>query len=88
MQLTEEMEIFELSFIKRGRNRKKVMNALSKGMKTNKQISKETGILQRNVSTTLKQLGEHELVKCTNPKVRQGKLFKLTEKGEELNKFL
>ena len=47
-------------------------------------IAKGTDIMQNHMSATLKQLKEHGLVECINPEVRKGRLYRLTEKGEEI----
>ena len=48
------------------------------------QIAKDTGIVQNHISNTLRQLKEHDLVECINPEVRKGRLYRLTDKGEEI----
>ena len=50
------------------------------------QIAKDTGIVQNHISNTLRQLKEHDLVECINPEVRKGRLYRLTDKGEEVTK--
>ena len=36
----------------------------------------------------LSELKAHELVECINPEVRKGRLYRLTDKGEEVVKNL
>lgn len=48
------------------------------------QIAKDTGIVQNHISNTLRQLKEHDLVECINPEVRKGRLYRLTDEGEEI----
>lgn len=48
------------------------------------QIAKDTGIVQNHISNTLRQLKEHDLVECINPEVRKGRLYRLTDKGDEI----
>ena len=48
------------------------------------QIAKDTGIVQNHISNSLRQLKEHELVECINPEVRKGRLYRLTDKGDEI----
>ena len=50
------------------------------------QIARDTGIVQNHISNSLRQLKEHELVECINPEVRKGRIYRLTEKGDELIK--
>lgn len=42
------------------------------------------GKKQKFVSNTLKLLKELGLIECINPEAKHGKLFRLTEKGEEI----
>ena len=45
--------------------------------------------MQNHISNTLKELKDHELVECiNNPEVRKGRLYRLTDKGELINKKL
>jgi DNA-binding PadR family transcriptional regulator len=40
------------------------------------------------ISKVLAELKAHELVECINPEVRKGRLYRLTDKGDELVKNL
>ncbi len=64
----------------------KAMKSLAHEMKMPSQIAKDTNINPNHISKTLKELKSLELVECVNPKVRIGKLYKLTDKGEEIVK--
>jgi predicted transcriptional regulator len=64
--------------------RKKIVMALSKGPKTPKQLSEETGILLPHVSSSLKILMQNGIVECLTPKLRKGKLYALTEDGKKI----
>jgi len=76
----------ELSFVKASSYRKKVLKSLMEYPKTPTQISDETKIHRNNISNTLKELKQYNIVKCINPEVRKGKLYRLTDKGNELVK--
>lgn len=52
------------------------------------EIAEDTEIFQNHISNTLRQLKEHELIECINSEVRKGRLYRLTDKGEEVNKNL
>lgn len=43
---------------------------------------------QNHISNVLRQLKDHELVECINLEVKKGRLYRLTEKGNELFKNL
>ena len=60
------------------------MHSLAESEKTPKQLSLELGIHQNNVSTTLKQLKEKGLVEVINPRIRKGRIYKLTSVGEDI----
>ncbi len=48
------------------------------------QIAKNSGIRTNHISKVLAELKAHELVECINPEVRKGRLYRLTDKGEEI----
>ncbi len=62
------------------------MKSLDDEVKIPSQIAKDSDILQNHISAVLKQLKEYELVECINPEVRKGRLYRLTDKGEEVTK--
>ena len=49
-------------------------------------IAKDSGIRTNHISKVLSELKAHELVECINPEVRKGRLYRLTDKGEEIIK--
>lgn len=78
----------ELSFVKASSYRKKLLKSLVEYPKTPTQIADEIKIHRNNISNTLKELKQHDIVECINPEVRKGKLYRLTDKGNELVKNL
>lgn len=52
------------------------------------QIAKNSGIRTNHISKVLAELKAHELVECINPEVRNGRLYRLTETGEDVVKNL
>ena len=87
MELSDEM-LKEVGYVQVSTYRTKVMKSLDGEVKIPSQIAKDTDIMQNHMSATLKQLKEHELVECINPEVRKGRLYRLTNKGEEIIKKL
>ena len=83
MEISDEM-LIEKSYVEISTYRTKVMNSLDGEVKIPSQIAKDTGIIQNHMSATLKQLREHNLVECINPEVRKGRLYRLTDKGENI----
>ena len=87
MELSDEM-LKEVGYIQVSSYRTKVMKSLDGEVRMPSQIAKDTNIIQNHLSNTLKQLKEHELVECINPEVKKGRLYRLTDKGEEIIKKL
>ena len=87
MGLSDEMWK-KVGYIQASKYRTKVMKSLDGETKIPSQIAKDTDILQNHMSATLKQLREHELVECINPEVRKGRLYRLTDLGEDIIEHL
>jgi len=87
MDLSDEM-LKELIYVKISKNRTKVMKSLDGEVKIPTQIAKDCDIVTNHISNNLKLLKDHELVECINPEVKKGRLYRLTEKGEEIVKEL
>ena len=85
MELSEEM-LTEISYVQISTYRTKVMKSLDDEVKIPSQIAKDSEIRQNHISKVLAELKAHELVECINPEVRKGRLYRLTDKGEELVK--
>lgn len=85
MELSDEM-LTEISYVQISSYRKKVMKSLEDEVKIPSQIAKDSDIIQNHISATLRQLREHDLIECVNPEVRKGRLYRLTNKGEEIVK--
>lgn len=81
--IDDEM-LVEVGYVISSKYRTKVIKSLAEDTKIPTQIAKDTDILPNHMSATLKQLKENELVECINPEVRKGRLYRLTDKGEDL----
>lgn len=64
------------------------MKSLDGNVKIPSEIANDTEIFQNHISATLRQLKEHDLIECINPEVRKGRLYRLTDKGDDLVKNL
>lgn len=64
--------------------KREILYYLSKGAATPKQISNGTDIRINHVSNYLIRLADDDLLECLNPDAKMGRLYKLTEKGEEI----
>lgn len=87
MNLSDKM-LTEMSYVQISKYRTKVMKALDGDVKIPSAIAKDSGIRTNPISKVLAELKSHELVECINPEVRKGRLYRLTETGEELVKNL
>lgn len=78
----------EMSYVQISTYRTKVMKSLDDEVKIPSQIAKDSEIRQNHISKVLAELKAHELVECINPEVRKGRLYRHTEKGEQIVKNL
>lgn len=85
MQLSDEM-LKEISYVKISSYRTKVMKSLEDDVKIPSKIAEDSDIGQNHISKILAELKAHEMVECINPEVRKGRLYRLTDKGEEVTK--
>ena len=87
MELSDEM-LTEMSYVNISKYRTKLMKSLDGEVLIPSQIAKNSGIRTNHISKVLAELKAHELVECINPEVRKGRLYRLTEKGDDLVKNL
>lgn len=85
MELSDEM-LTEISYVKISKYREKVMKSLDGEVKIPSQIARDSGIRTNHISKVLSELKAHALVECINPEARKGRLYRLTDKGDELVK--
>ncbi|MBE6498613.1 MAG: helix-turn-helix transcriptional regulator [Methanobrevibacter sp.] len=87
MGLSDEM-LTEISYVKISSYRKRVMKSLEDDVKMPSEIARDADIRQNHISKVLSELKAHELVECINPEVRKGRLYRHTDKGEDVVKNL
>ena len=87
MELSDEM-LAEISYVQISTYRTKAMKALEDDVKIPSVIAKDSGIRTNHISKVLSELKAHELVECINPEARKGRLYRHTDKGEEVVKNL
>ncbi|MBU2589818.1 MAG: MarR family transcriptional regulator [Nanoarchaeota archaeon] len=75
------IEIEELSWIKRGKQRREIIVHI-KGLQTPTEIAKDSGYSLNHTSRILNELKKHKFVKILNPKAKTGRLYQLTERGK------
>ena len=87
MELIDEM-LTEMNYVQISKYRTKTMKALEGNAKIPSAIARDSGIRTNHISKVLSELKAHELVECINPEVRKGRLYRLTNKGNEIVKNL
>jgi DNA-binding MarR family transcriptional regulator len=74
-----------ISFVSRGKIRKKVLSNLNKPL-TPTQLSEKIKTHRSTTSRTLLELEEKKLVKCITPNENMGRFYKITQKGNDILK--
>ena len=85
MELSDET-LIELSYVKISKYRTKVMKSLDGDVKIPTAIAKDSEIRPNHISKVLAELKAHNLVECINPEAKKGRLYRLTDKGDEIVK--
>ena len=85
MELSDEM-LMEISYVNVSKYRIKVIKSLEGDVKIPTVIAKDTGIRTNHISKILAELKAHDLVECINPEYRKGRLYRLTDKGDDVVK--
>ncbi|MDO5848419.1 MAG: winged helix-turn-helix domain-containing protein [Methanobrevibacter sp.] len=75
-------------FIKQSPNRTKVLKSIGNDVLKPTDITNKTNIHINNVSRSLKQMKEKNIVYLLNPNSKKGRLYKLTEDGVNVLKNL
>ena len=83
MGMSDEI-LIEMSYVNISKYRTKVMKSLDGEVLIPSQIARNSGIRTNHISKVLGELKAHELVECINPEARKGRLYRLTEKGEDI----
>lgn len=75
----------ETDFVLKSSYRIKVMKSLDEGIKMPLEIAGETGIDNSHISKILRDFGKWGIAECLNPKMRKGRLYRLTDKGRQVS---
>ena len=77
-----------ISFVKRGKNRKKIFLALDKPMMPSELVMKiyksNSNTYFNLVSRALSELREKKFVEVVNPKEKTGRIYRRTKEGEKV----
>jgi len=77
-------DVYLITFVKRAKNRIKILQLLKDKEKTQAELHHESGLYRTHVRRSLLELDEKKLVKCLNPKDRIYKLYKITALGKNV----
>lgn len=72
-----------ISFILRGERRRKILLSLDKPM-TPKEIAEKCKVSIHNVSKSLKELVDKDLIVCKNPQDKFYRFYEITKKGKDI----
>lgn len=75
--------IKSVSYIKRSRNRTKIILMLSENFKMPSEIAREMDLKISQISGILSDLKKEEIVECINEEEKVGRLYRLTNKGKK-----
>jgi len=81
--MNEDEILASVGYVKAARNRLKVLKVLYKPQ-TPTEVGKSTGLGLNLASRALANLSKEGLVRCVNPDDKVGKIYKRTEKGENV----
>lgn len=82
-------EIFQLvGYVMASEYRTNILKSIGESIKIPSAIAEDIGLRTNHVSNVLKDLKENNLVVCLNEKARKGRLYKNTDLGLEILKFL
>ena len=79
--MNNEDLIKTISYIKRSKNRTKIVLIIGKNFKMPSEIAREMGFNISQISAILSDLKKEDIVVCINEEEKVGRLYKLTEKG-------
>ena len=73
-----------LDFVRRSSYRQNVLKALEDNVLMPKEIAERSNIKTNHVSKVLSELKSKELIEIINPEARKGRLYRLTDDGDEI----
>lgn len=77
-----------VKYVTRSSYRVKVLKSLGERPKIPSQLAVDCNILPNHVSNVLSFLTEKDLIVCVNPETRKGRIYRLSEEGEEILKYV
>lgn len=86
--LTDDEKLSLAAYVVMSSYRERVVNVLHGKFMTPKYIAENCEIRQNHISVTLRELKDNGLVVCINEEAHKGRVYKLTEMGEEIYQIL
>ena len=87
--MCEDENLLELvAYVRASDRRKSIIKLLEYELKTPKEIGDALNIRTNHISNLLSDLKKHGLVVCATPNVRKGRLYKITDDGNRVLKYL
>lgn len=80
--------IRDISFIIRSKRRYLVLSELKNGLQIPTSLSKKLNMNKSSVSVILKDLVEKNMIQCVNFEAKRGRIYKITDYGNELLKLI
>ena len=84
----DDETLIKYSYVAISRYRVEVVKALEGEVMIPRDISRDIGIGQNHVSKALCELKEIGITECINEEARKGRLYRLTDVGEEIARNL
>lgn len=82
-------EIYDLiGYIVASEYRVNVLKSLTEDIKVPSVIAEEINLRTNHVSNVLRELKDKDLVICLNEDAKKGRLYKITQRGEEVLELL
>ena len=75
--------IHKVSYIKRSKNRLKVVYIIGDSFKMPSEIAEEMNLRINQISAILSDLKKENIVVCINEQEKTGRLYKLTDEGKQ-----
>lgn len=73
-----------IKYVTKSTYRLRVLQAIGGDVKRPFQIAEDSNVLNNHISKTLRQLREHGLVELINPEMARGRLYRLTNDGQQV----
>ena len=87
--MKNEEEFLELvAYVKASNHRVNILKFIEYDLKTPKEIGVALNVRTNHISNLLADLRKHNLVVCSTPNVRKGRLYELTENGIKVLEYL